>query len=303
MGKKGKKAQAGKLTRKAVLKRLDALAKKLEEELKDADLFAPLPPTEECPICCLPLSRLASKTFYKACCGKDICAGCEKENEVFIKKQNARNAGKKDKKLLTIAWPFCREEIPQSPEMVRLRVESRATINDHHALSSLGRMYIEGGYGCLKDELRGLDCWICAAELGSVEACNNIGALYNSESGYNVLPSNNERFVLFEKAGALRGHIVARHALGSFEYFDLHNHEVGIRHWKIAAEAGNQTSLDKLKAIFYTGGKLPGNEFISKDELDNIYRSCHAAQEEVKSEGREKHIHEGLLQELSDMKC
>lgn len=101
-----------------------------------------------------------------------------------------------------------------------------------------------------KDELRGLDCWIRAAEIGSVEACNNIGVLHNSEGGYNVLPPNNERFVLFATAGALRGHIVARHAIGSFEYFQLHNHELGIRHWKIAAEAGNQASLDKLKAIF-----------------------------------------------------
>ena len=65
-----------------------------------------------------------------------------------------------------------------------------------------------------------------------------------------MLPFNNEKFMLFAKAGALRGHIVARHAIGSFEYFQLHTHELGIRHWKIAAEAGNQTSLDKLKAIF-----------------------------------------------------
>ena len=243
----------------------------------------------------------------RPCCGgKGICAGCAKEHEAFIEVQNAKNAGKKDKKLLAFTCPFCREPKQTLEEQLR-RTEARAAKNDHYALSQLGMTLIVGNDGAPKDEFRGLDCWIRAAELGSVEACNNIGALYNSESGYNVLPSNNERFVLFEKAGALRGHIVARHALGSFEYFDLHNHEVGIRHWKIAAEAGNQTSLDKLKAIFYTGGKLPGNEFISKDELDNIYRSCHAAQEEVKSEGREKHIHsyihEDLLQELSDMKC
>ena len=52
-GKKGKKAQAGKpkkLTPKDVGKRLDTLAKKLEEELKGADLFAPLPPTDDCAI-------------------------------------------------------------------------------------------------------------------------------------------------------------------------------------------------------------------------------------------------------------
>ena len=44
MGKKGKKAQAGKpkkLTPKDVAKRLDTLVKKVEEELKVVDLFAP----------------------------------------------------------------------------------------------------------------------------------------------------------------------------------------------------------------------------------------------------------------------
>ena len=48
MGKKGKKAQAGKpkkLTPKEIGKRLDVLVKKLEEELEGAEMFAPLPPT------------------------------------------------------------------------------------------------------------------------------------------------------------------------------------------------------------------------------------------------------------------
>ena len=66
MGKKGKKTQAGKpkrLTPKDVGKRLDILVKKLEEELKGADLFAPLPPTEDCAICLVPLSRIESDTI------------------------------------------------------------------------------------------------------------------------------------------------------------------------------------------------------------------------------------------------
>ena len=84
MGKKGKKAQAGKpkkLTPKDVGKRLDVLVKKLEEELEGADLFAPLPRTEDCAVCLVPLSRVNSETGYQACCGKDICWACYKENE------------------------------------------------------------------------------------------------------------------------------------------------------------------------------------------------------------------------------
>ena len=95
MGKKGKKAQAGKpkkLTPKDVGKRLDALVKKLGEELKGADLFAPLPPTEDCAICLVPLSRVRSETCFKACCGKDICKACHKENEASIKNKTRRTA-------------------------------------------------------------------------------------------------------------------------------------------------------------------------------------------------------------------
>ena len=89
MGKKGKKAQAGKpkkLTPKDIGKRLDVLVKKVEVELEGADIFAPLPPTEDCAIYLVPLPRLNSELFYQACCGKEICAACYKENEASIKK-------------------------------------------------------------------------------------------------------------------------------------------------------------------------------------------------------------------------
>ena len=34
---------------------------------------------------------------------------------------------------------------------------------------------------------------------------------------------------------------------------------------------------------------MPGKEFISKEEMDTVYRSGHDAQMEVKTEEREKH--------------
>ena len=132
-------------------------------------------------VCCLPLSRIASIILNRPCCGgKGICAGCAKEHEAFIEVQNAKNAGKKDKKLLAFTCPFCREPKQTLEEQLR-RTEARAAKNDHYALSQLGMTLIEGNDGAPKDEFRGLDCWIRAAELGSVEACNNIGVLCNSE--------------------------------------------------------------------------------------------------------------------------
>ena len=82
---------------------------------------------------------------------------------------------------------------------------------------------------------------------------------------------------------------MARHNLGYSEYCNLGNHKVGIRHWKIAAEAGHQKALNALRAIYNADGKMPGKEFISKEEMDTVYRSGHEAQMEIKTEEREKH--------------
>jgi len=285
MGKKGKKAQAGKpkkLTPKDVSKRLKVLAKNLEEELKGADLFAPLPPTEDCAICLVPLSPVKSDTLYKACCGKEICWACYKENEEAINKQNKeKSAGKK----IALTCPFCREPVPASdPEAFR-QLQARCLKNDHNAFRNMGGLYRKGKF-VPKDNLKALDCYIRATELGSAEACGRIGNCYDKGEGVAV---DKDRAALFERVGALRGAIDARYNIGCTEYYILGNHEVAIRHWKIAAEAGDQDSLNILRKIYNAGGKTPGKEFITKDYLDKVYRACHEAQMEVKSEEREKH--------------
>ena len=297
MGKKGKKARAGKpkkLTPKDVGKRFDALVKKLEEELKDVDLFAPLPPTEDCAICLVPLSPIKSETFYQSCCGNTICWACYLENKESIDKQNEeKSAGKK----VAFTCPFCREPEPTSKEECMRRLQARCLKNDHMALAHMGDIYESGEYGTPKDDLKALDCWIRAVELGSPEACTSIGIGYKKGDGVAV---NKERSALFAKVGALRGCIFARHNIGCSEYFDLGNHEVAIRHWKIAAEAGHQESLDALRKIYNAAGKRPGKEFISNESLDFAYRACHGVQMEVKTEERKKHL--PMVKKLAGLK-
>ena len=286
MGKKGKKAQAGKpkkLTPKDVGKRLDVLVKKLEEELKGKDLFAPLPPTEDCAICLVPLSRIITESRYQACCGNEICKACHRENKESINKQNEENTGKK----IALTCPFCREPEPTTGLGFLRQLQSRCLKNDHIAFTSMGASYRGGNYcGTPKDDLKSLDCFIQAVELGSPEACCSIANGYREGNGVSV---NEERAALFSQVGALRGDIAARHNIGWSEYYDSGNHEIAIRHWKIAAEAGHQLSLDALKEIYNADGKMPGKEFIKKEYLESIYRAGHDAQMEVKTEEREKH--------------
>jgi hypothetical protein len=284
MGKKGKKAQAGKpkkLTPKDVGKRLDALVKKLEEELKGADLFAPVPPTEDCAICLVPLSHDNSRTLYQACCGNQICWACYRENKASINKQNEKNStGKK----VAFACPFCRELEPTDGLKIVRQYEARCKQNDYNAFTQMGELYRMGTPHTPKDDVKALDCYIRAAELGSALACGKI----SDKTGFGVAVDK-ARVALFERVGALRGSIAARHNIGRSEYHDLGNHEIGIRHWKIAAEAGMQESLNALRGIYNADGKMPGKELISKEYLDFAFRACHEAQMEVKSEERVKH--------------
>ena len=286
MGKKGKKAQAGKpkkLTPKDVGKRMDVLVKKVEEELKGADLFAPLPPTEDCAICLVPLSPIKSETRYQTCCGNVICVGCHRENAESIKKQNEENTGKK----VAFSCPFCREPEPTVGQGYVCQLQARCLQNDHNAFMMMGNIYMRGEYeDVARDDLKALDCLIQAVELGSAAACVYIGTCYFDGKGVSV---NKERAALFERVGALRGDIVARSNIGINEYYDLGNHEIAIRHWKISAEAGDQDSLDTLKKIYNADGKMPGKEFISKEEMNTVYRTGYGAQMEVKTEEREKH--------------
>ena len=287
MGKKGKKAQVGKpkkLTPKDVGKRLDVLVRKLGEELEGADLFKPLPPAEDCPVCFVPLPRnVNSETYYEACCGKAICYACCMENEESINKHNEENPGKKR----ALTCPFCREPEPPARRGFYRQVEARCLQNDHIALGMLGENYLEGDSDTAKDVLKALDCWIRAVELGSAGACVGIGRCY--EEG-NEIAVDMERVALFERVGALRGDVTARNNIGWSEYDNFGNHAIAIRHWKIAAEAGYQDSLDALRTIYNADGKNPGKEFISKEHLDFAYRACHGAQVEVRSEGRKKHV-------------
>merc|ERR1719199_1011789 len=116
----------------------------------------------------------------------------------------------------------------------------------------MGTSYREGNE-IAKDDLKALDCWIRAVELGSGEACGFIGFSYHDGTR---LAINKEMAALFSKVGGLRGCAVARHNIGWAEY-ESGNHEIAIRHWKIAAEAGDQDSLDALRNIYNADGKHP----------------------------------------------
>ena len=74
--------------------------------------------------------------------------------------------------------------------------------------------------------------------------------------------------------------IEARHDLGCLEG-KAGNHHRAMKHFFLAARAGEKRSLDIIKAMFMHG-------IITKDEYANTLRAYHERQKEMKSEMRDK---------------
>ena len=184
--------------------------------------------------------------------------------------------------------PFCRAPVPSSFGEALRQFEERKLHNDYRALHSLAITFYHGDHGQAEDKMKALDHSIRATELGSPASPSEIASLYR-EGTCTLISQDTERSASFTTVAAIRGNLVGRHNIGAIEYDEFGNHELGIRHWKIAAEGGSQPSLNALKAIYNSDGKEPGKKFISKEDLDNLYRSCHESQEEVSSEERKKH--------------
>ena len=73
---------------------------------------------------------------------------------------------------------------------------------------------------------------------------------------------------------------MARHILGLLEG-NAGNDERAMKHFMVAARAGDNESLDKVKQGFMEG-------YVTKDDYAGTLRAYHESQTEMKSEARDK---------------
>ena len=77
------------------------------ERVLDPELWKPHPPTEDCPVCFVPLPLDQAEFSYWVCCGKIICPACSWETARAELVINAKRAEKKQPPL-DHACSFCR---------------------------------------------------------------------------------------------------------------------------------------------------------------------------------------------------
>lgn len=141
------------------------------------------------------------------------------------------------------------------------------------AMIHLGEHYCNGNKGLQKDELKAVQFFLRAAELGSPRALLNVSKAFQQcgISGFSFMrertEDTTEKSDMFCEFAAKKGEVAARYNLGVVAMFDG-KFDVAKRHWLAGAWVGHQYCLKAVKFMFLKG-------LTSKDDYDQSLRRQH----------------------------
>ena len=218
---------------------------------------------DTCMICFLLIELPMGKHWkMNVCCMKRVCDGC-----ILAARQRGMYDG----------CPFCRTPLPADDASKLAMVQKRADKGDAEALEFLGESYYHAELGLTKNAPRAIELWSEAAELGSLDAQNNLGTVYYTGDG---VEEDKPRGVHHWKQAAIQGHAMSRHNLGYAEC-ESGNHELATQHWMMSAKMGYEESLSATKNMFKEG-------HATKEQYAEALLGYRDAVEEMKSPQREE---------------
>lgn len=254
----------------------------------DPDLFKPPPLPDECSICMVPLPFDKSvSNFCRSCCGNIQCHRCFKEHKRVIDETNEKRM-EYGWPLLEFRCPFCRELLPESNKEIFERTKRRMERNDANAFFDMAWHYLDGHFGLVvkKDVQKYLKLLQRAADLGSLDACHDLGLVYDDGEASSraktkmypelaTIASNKSKSRHYTELAAKGGHVIARHKLGIFEYRNG-NFWLAMRHFRISA-AGYRCSLVWAKKMEYMTGLISKGEYKEAKRAYNAHKRAQAA--------------------------
>ena len=211
--------------------------KKRAAELHDETLFGEGLTyfEEDCPICMVQLPLDPIDYVVKPCCSKKICDGCMLSSE---------------KRGMDEVCPFCKQATPETDAQIIAAAEARVAAKDYETMGVVGETLLRGRYGLVQDVPRALKLLNEAAKHGVVKSHNSLGAIYCQGMG-GVARDHKKAMLHFELA-ARKGHPKARHNLGLLEE-NAGKYDRALKHYMIAANMGNDLSLQSIKRMFENG--------------------------------------------------
>ena len=231
-------------------------------ELHDLELFKHPPLKEDCPICFLPLPSLHTGSTYYACCGKEICSGCDHAISLRDKEEKC---------------PFCRTSAPITDKEIIEMYTKRVEVGDATAIFGLGCFYDNAMYGLPRDHEKALELHHRAGELGCAEAYGNIGSVYLTGEG---VERDEKKTNHYYELAAIGGYVATRHNLGNSE-FHAGNYDRAIKHYMISAGGGYSGSVKYIRQMYSDGDA-------TKEDFAKALRAYQVYLEEVRSEHRDQ---------------
>ena len=244
---------------------------------EDPELWKPHPPTEECPVCMVPLPLTNARQMYWVCCGKVVCTACCDEHERALIVTNRKRATKKQPPLEQ-SCPFCRSHIHKNDAELLMRYEKRAGKDDTVAMINLARKFENGNNGLEKNNEKALELFNRAADMGSAEAFTQLGR-YANNGLLDSIPNSTKAKEYFED-GTKKGDVQSRSSLAIL-LAQEGNIDLAIKHWHLAATAGHALSMECLWDCFNKGK-------VSKPDLEKALRANKTASDEMNSEERKR---------------
>eukprot|EP00985_Skeletonema_marinoi_P012785 scaffold6259_cov75-Skeletonema_marinoi.AAC.13 len=232
-------------------------------ELRDELLFKQPESSHlgDCPICFIPLPLDLDESIMQACCSKLICVGCV--HAIDRREEEAS---------LNSLCPFCRKATPETDKECNKYRMKRIEANDSVAMRREGIEQYEKG-----DYQSAFQYYTTAALLGEIDAHFRLGFMYHN--GQQGVEKDGGKFLHHMEEATIGGHPYARYNLGCDEW-NNGNNERAVRHWIIAANQGDNDSIETLMDLFKEG-------YVSKDDLATALRAHQAAVDATKSPQRE----------------
>ena len=183
-------------------------------------------------------------------------------------------------KLKPHSWlcPFCRAPGPTSDEDIIRRYEKRAEKGDKIAIFSLAEFTRSGHYGLAKDVRKSCELVHRAADLGDVYAIAALGDMH--AFGIDGVSLDETKGREFLERAVKKGNTIALAKLGALEASKGRT-ELALTYWRTAAEAGEDEAVKCLWVEFKAGT-------LSKDDLEKSLRAHQKANEDRRSEERER---------------
>lgn len=233
------------------------LAKKMSKaatENHERALFKQPDPPEDCAICAQTLPYDHNKVSWRVCCGKRLCQGCM----YGIAVENR-----------STPCPFCRTRAYTSNGEYLTSLQSLYEKGDRNAICQMGNHFLGGEFGLQRDVEKAINLW----KKADTPIANHNLAVQYGETG------QARKAVYYYEKAAIQGNILSRFYLGVFE--ESTDTERSMKHFVIAAEAGDDRALSKVKDAYQGNPKK-----VSKDRFAQVLRNHQKAKSNLQSHQR-----------------